>query len=92
MGGAEAAAAASSTGMSRADAAGAVSRLPSAGGANATEGERARGRFGLERLLAAAKSGGGALEERLEEMAEAGLLDGGFFSHLEWEVGQQVEL
>ena len=94
LGGAEAAPAASSTGAPGADAPGAASRLPSAGGgagANATEVERARGRFGLERLLAAAKSGGGALEERLGEMAEAGLLDGGFFSHLEWEVCQQVE-
>lgn len=90
LGGAEAAPAASSTGAPGADAPGAASRLPSAG-ANATEVERARGRFGLERLLAAAKSGGGALEERLGEMAEAGLLDGGFFSHLEWEVCQQVE-
>ena len=90
LGGAEAAPAACSTGAPGADAPGAASRLPSAG-ANATEVERARGRFGLERLLAAAKSGGGALEERLGEMAEAGLLDGGFFSHLEWEVCQQVE-
>lgn len=67
-----------------------VPQLPAAEGADAKDIERARGRFRLQQLLAAAHVSADQLDARLVELSDGSLLDAPFFSHLQWEVDEQI--
>jgi hypothetical protein len=67
-----------------------VPQLPAAEGEGAKDIERSRGRFRLQQLLAAAHASADQLDARLVEMSEGNLLDAGFFSHIQWEVDEQI--
>lgn len=65
-------------------------KLPEAEGEGADAVERSRGRFRLQQLLYAAHASADELDACLADMVDQGLLDSSFFSHLQWEVDEQI--